>query len=461
MYFMKLTRIILLLSLSFFTASCSQNPISSSKTSNPDNQSAQNNLSLVTDGQGLSILQGFTTDEKAQFSILHPKSLRPLIFVRSFEDLKNFRPKPIEVKRFELPESDWAVSVVDVFSLRPNQNYKLEVWTRNKFRKLDERTFSTLDLNKKIAKILVAACMDVDPKYQQKKMWTEALSQKPDLLFILGDSIYGSQSNYVSTLTMWDDFVLSRRTLELYRADPLVPTLSTWDDHDYGMKDGDRSFPLKEQALNIYSAFFPQTADDKYMIEGPGLAHMFSAFGFNFYFLDGRSFRSPAKKSPDGEGETQWGAEQEAWLLKRVQQSNKASFLIQGDQFFGAYHKYESYEGQRPKSFKQMMGKLSHQKAPLMFISGDRHLTEVMGLKSGTWPYDTFEFTSSAIHARTYPGSFKEFPNPRQLKGVDGIQNYGILKIRTDGKTAFVRAQAYGPNKKKLFQEDFKIKAKP
>lgn len=59
---------------------------------------------------------------------------------------------------------------------------------------------------------------------------------------------------------------------------------------------------------------------------------------FNLYFLDGRSFRT---LHPEG---SHIGIDQEAWLLKNLIDETNPSILIKGDQFFGGYHSFESFE---------------------------------------------------------------------------------------------------------------------
>ena len=45
---------------------------------------------------------------------------------------------------------------------------------------------------------------------------------------------------------------------------------------------------------------------------------------------------------------THWGYQQEKWLTRELSRNNKPAWLIQGDQFFGAYHRFESYEKRPP-----------------------------------------------------------------------------------------------------------------
>ncbi len=42
--------------------------------------------------------------------------------------------------------------------------------------------------------------------------------------------------------------------------------------------------------------------------------------------------------------------------------------------------------------------------------------------------YETFEVVSSPIHARVYPPTWQEFPNPRQVAAVANVHNYTIVE---------------------------------
>ena len=408
--------------------------------------------------QGLPILQGYTNANSAQFSVLHKKGVKLNYFIRSFETLSNFKSKPIEIKKTKMPHSSYVVSRLTVRNLRPLVNYTLEIWTENKFQLLDSREFSTMNFGTSKVKILMAGCFKLNKTYQQTKMWNEALSHSPDLIILNGDNVYASEITglftSVNSDSIWADYVNWRRHMSFYFRPRLTPTLAIWDDGDYGSKDGDRSFPFKQVSKVIFEAFFPQEPDGVSLIEGPGLSKMLRAFGLDIFLLDARSFRSPKGET----AQTQWGLQQEQWLLTRLNKSLNPSFLIQGDQFFGGHHPFESYEGQRPLSFRNLMEEIKKVPKPVAFFSGDRHLTELMVLKQPEWPYPSFEFTTSAMHANTYEGSNSKYPNPRQLYGVDGTQNYGILEVNTDGPNAQVHISAWGINNLKLYEQVMQLK---
>ncbi len=134
-------------------------------------------------------------------------------------------------------------------------------------------------------------------------------------------------------------------------------------------------------------------------------------------------------------------------------------FVVSGDQFFGGYHKFESYEGNQPASFKLQLAEWKKIKMPLMFVSGDRHLTEIIKVPKEVLGYPTFELTASGIHAKVFPDAFKKDPSPQQLVGVAGQHNYMIIEImRADHGFLQVDAQAFTVGEKLLFQKTLMVK---
>jgi alkaline phosphatase D len=108
--------------------------------------------------------------------------------------------------------------------------------------------------------------------------------------------------------------------------------------------------------------------------------------------------------------------------------------MISGDQFFGNYHRWESYEGLHPKEFKEFKESLRRSLGHnYIFISGDRHLVEVMKIDESEFGKEAYEFTISGMHTKMYPGSLARDSNKRRVSGFDGTPNYGVFDISSNG----------------------------
>jgi alkaline phosphatase D len=409
---------------------------------------------------GFSILQGATSANETTLSVVHRQTTRLTYFVRGFEPPESFKMKNVSVTTVSQPGSDWSVSTLEIDGLQLGRAYTLEVKSPDG-QLLDQREFQTLDVKKPSARILVASCLKNDPQFEPDLRWTEALSHKPDLIFLLGDTIYASHLNMLqgvfSDTEIWQEHVSARNALALYRQPRLTPIFAGWDDGDYGKRDGDLTFPLRQHSARVFQTFFPRPQRKGHLTTGPGNGFFLTAFGANFAFLDARSFRSP--KGGPSEAETQWGPHQEEWLFANLKARPHPTVLIEGDQFFGDHHQFESYAGQRPTSFKKIMAKLKKVPQPILFFSGDRHLSEISSVRPPEWPYQTYELTSSPIHARTYADTYERYPNPRLLAGRAGITNYAIVDFSVSGiKKASLTVEAFGPNKQRLYRESFSVR---
>jgi phosphodiesterase/alkaline phosphatase D-like protein len=293
------------------------------------------------------------------------------------------------------------------------------------------------------------------------RIWPEALAHKPDAVFMIGDNVYVDRKNGQIVSGdgdhIWNRYDETRTRLPIFFAETLTPIFATWDDHDFGANDTDRTFPYKQDSTDIFFGFFPQRKAAPGFERGPGVASIFTGFGLTWIFLDDRSFRSPNKSgSPD---QTHLGLDQERWVSEHLASAEGPVALISGDQFFGGYHKMESFEGSHSENFKKLLAEWEKARAPIVFFSGDRHLTEIMKIPPNYLGYPTFEVTSSAIHAKVFPGTLAKDPNPRQWVGMDGINNYSIIEtMRSEPNLLQLSVSAFTLNHKLLYQKTLTVK---
>jgi hypothetical protein len=257
---------------------------------------------------------------------------------------------------------------------------------------------------------------------------------------------------------LWNRYVETRNALAVYKSDKLIPVFATWDDHDYGRNDADRTYPYKSASEEIFLTFFPQTKPAPGFARGPGVASVWDAFGLRFVITDGRSFRSPDRLDlPD---QTHFGVDQEDWIVEQLTNVKTPVLFISGDQFFGGYQGFESYEGNHPKSFAEQLQRWKKTRVPVLFVSGDRHLTEIVQVPRKAMGFATYELTSSPMHASVFADAFIKNPSPHQLRGAAaaGTDNYMLVKpliVRKDRLDAVV--QAFGPNSRLLFERKLKV----
>lgn len=403
----------------------------------------------------LPILQSVTSNSQARFVLSVPKGEHPRYYIKRGTLISS-----LTAERFERATSSVAVDQVEAFDLKINETYELFVLGQDSSL-WDQRTFKALDLSHVRSRVAVISCMDDHLKVPMLKMWPQVLSQKPDAIWMIGDNVYADHLEKgwgdTNPESLWNRYVQTRAELPIYKARQLIPVFATWDDHDFGRNDSDRTYAYKEQSTDIFFAFFAQKKPAPGFERGPGVASWLSTFGVQVGLLDDRSFRSPDNTNlPD---ETHLGLEQMGWIQKHLQTAKAPVLLVDGDQFFGGYHKFESFQGSHPKDFLKALNEWKKSKVPVLFISGDRHLSEIIKVERSALGYPTFEITSSGIHSTVFADAFVRAPSPNQLIGVAGQYNYSVLEFMRASKTLLqVSVQAFGIDEKLLYQKTLTVK---
>jgi alkaline phosphatase D len=403
----------------------------------------------------VSILQSVTSNSQSRFVIVLPHHEKLNYYVKHGDALNRLEPE-----HFERSGMSSTVDQVEAFNLEPSKAYDLIVVSSDGML-WDKRSFKTLDLKRKRARIAVISALDDSLKVEQLKMWTQLLNQRPDAILLLGDSVFPEKGDaFTGAATpdlLWRSYAESRDSLALFHSPVLVPVLALWNDHDYGRNDGDRTYPYKNDSAEIFLTFYAQRKPAPAFERGPGLSAWWNAFGVHFALLDNRSYRSP--DGLDVSDQTHFGVDQEKWLEEHMKSAAEPVFLASGDQFFGGYHHLESYEGNHPKRFLTALEGWKKDPEPVLFLSGDRRLSEIIKVPAPRLGYTTYELTSSGLHANVPQGAFQENPSPNQLAGADGVLNYMMVElIRSERNFIQLDVQAFGPDKKQLYQKILTVK---
>jgi alkaline phosphatase D len=404
-------------------------------------------LKDVTRLRSFGILQGPTTENKTILSVALPVDMDvDYKFYEERTKLANEIKIKLSSKKFK--DSSWRVDHIKLSELKPGILYTLIVKDQQG-KVLDERTFSSFKGKATELNFMLASCLTDTYDELARKIWPQVFTHKPEVIFLIGDVVYADIYNgiYLGRPAppdhLWERFMDARNTVPLYKIDHLVPVYAIWDDHDFGVNDGDSTYAYKNESLINFNVFFP-VLKSKQLESGPGLSHVLRVAGQEFYFLDNRYFRSPSKKG------AHFGDEQLKWFFENVSKSDEPMWIISGDQFFGAYHPYESLEGSHPKEFKTFMEQLKKVKRNFIFASGDRHLVEIMQIPKAEVGLDTYELTSSGIHSKVFEGSLERNPNPRRIDGKDGVENFMMIKSENREGALKVEARSFDSHNNEL-----------
>ncbi|MDE3269920.1 MAG: alkaline phosphatase D family protein [Pseudomonadota bacterium] len=272
----------------------------------------------------------------------------------------------------------------------------------------------------------------------------------PDIIFLIGDNVYADfPVEQTSPSILWERNFQTRERLGLFRSKQLVPVVATWDDHDFGLNNAGSEYPYKQQSLTVFKTFFASDDSDNFSMPNIGVASELDIYGFNFFLLDNRTFRTPIGATP----EWHFGKAQSQWLLDNLTGKEHA-FIISGDQFFGGYAPKDSFQGQRPQRFAEFLQAIKAIDTKVVFLSGDRHFTEIMEIPADRVGYTTYELTSSPIQSLPRPFLF---PNPLRIEGQDMTNNFMLVEVSEGSKGLHLYATSYDEKGKILFKRKLNI----
>lgn len=365
----------------------------------------------------LSILQGITNSKEVEFSIIANKGALLRFELRSESgDII----APDETKIVTRDFSDFAIHKI-VFTRDVSKEFNLYVYQNEKV--VDQRLVGRGQKEQSKLKLVVASCLN-DFFADHFKIWDQVAKENPEYLLLIGDNVYATRTGPAVAIEtdpeiIWKRYMDIRLTLPLYYQQKLIPTHAVWDDNDYGKKDADRTFSHKEASKEIFEAFWAQDLSDDDWSKGYGVGGLLSLGDYNLYFLDSRSFRSPSKQ------ESHLGLDQTAWLYSKLREEASPSFIIKGDQFFGGYHNFDSFEGSHPEDFNNFVNELKGIPTPFIFLSGDRHMSEIMQFPRSLFGKPSFEITSSPLHARIFNTEDK---NPWRVVSQINKMNFTVIQ---------------------------------
>ncbi|MCP5327470.1 MAG: alkaline phosphatase D family protein [Sinobacteraceae bacterium] len=194
-------------------------------------------------------------------------------------------------------------------------------------------------------------------------------ASRPDLFLWLGDNVYVDST---AAHAFADEYNRQRSVPALQPLIRSVPQLATWDDHDYGLNNADRTSPTKAIAFDAFRRYWANPAYG--LPEAPGTFFRKHWAGVDFFFLDVRSWRDPGDAA-DGPGKTQLGRVQKAWL-KRELAASTATFkvLISG----------VGWCTTGGSKFGESWGAYAHERNELLDFVRDRRIGGVFGISGDT-----------------------------------------------------------------------------
>lgn len=391
----------------------------------------------------LSILQGVTNIKEVEFSIVSSKgpTLRFELRSESGEVLS-----PDESKTISNDASDYVVHKI-VFTRDQSKDFNLYVYENEKI--IDQRLIGRGQRDEARLRLAVASCFN-DFYSKHFKIWDTLVQKNPEYLLMIGDNVYADQATEKATQAtdpeiIWKRYVDVRLSLPFFFEQKLIPVHALWDDHDYGENDGGSDYRYKKESQEIFETFFAQNLSTDDWTKGYGVGGLLSLGDFNLYFLDGRSFRTKNQHL---------GLDQTAWFYSKLREEETPSLIIKGDQFFGGYHGFESFEGNHPEQFTFFVHELNKVNTPFVFISGDRHMSEIMQFPRSLFGKPSFEITSSPMHGKLFESVDK---NPWRVVEVKNKMNFTIIDNVAKENHWFLEVENIGENGELYYRRELAV----
>jgi alkaline phosphatase D len=278
-------------------------------------------------------------------------------------------------------------------------------------------------------------------------------AKKPDFMIWLGDNVYYREPDWLTETAMRYRYRQNRELPELQQLLATTHNYATWDDHDYGPNDSDRTFRLREAALRIFKDYWANAIYGE--PETPGVFGRFEWADVEFFLLDDRFYRSP-NAMPNPAEKEMFGERQMRWLMESLRSSDAAfKIVVAGNQMLNQLTPKESFK-QFPAEQRRLLDFIRDARVEgVLFLSGDRHYTELIRLKDvGTYPL--YDFTSSPLTA----GNSKPYPveqnNPDRVPGtlVTEVKTFGMIEVAGTAKERRLILRAFDSTGKELWKHE-------
>jgi len=262
-------------------------------------------------------------------------------------------------------------------------------------------------------------------------IWRQVESSGADLVFRVGDNIYGDA---LDPDILAEEYRRQRNVATLEPVLRSVPQLATWDDHDYGLNNHDRTNPIRDEARAVFERYW---GNPSYGLPGvPGVFFEYTYGGVDFFFLDVRTHRDPNAR-PDGPNKTMLGLGQLAWLRERLLES-RAPFkvLVSGSGWTRAKghggDSWASFLHERDSLFAFIQGNGIE---GVVLLSGDTHVGELNAIPwSDRGGYDFYDLVSSPLAQSTTDSWLERRPEIRIRPVHFAGPNVGLVTFDLTGE---------------------------
>jgi alkaline phosphatase D len=227
-----------------------------------------------------------------------------------------------------------------------------------------------------------------------------------DFMVWLGDNWYWREVDYDSLSGLWYRPQKDRSTPQMQKLFAAMHHYATWDDHDYGPNDSNKSYEFKDEALKIFKAYWGNPSYGE--PDNPGVYSKFYWNDAAFFLMDNHYHRDAATLNQDLNPEKgQWGRKQLDWLKQSLLQAKELGhynfiFIGTGNQMLQTEARGEPHELYRREREELLQFIREYGITGVVFLTGDVHHSGIYRRKldaAGPWIY---EITSSPLSAGSW-----------------------------------------------------------
>jgi alkaline phosphatase D len=274
------------------------------------------------------------------------------------------------------------------------------------------------------------------------------MSKTPaDFHIWLGDNWYTREVDYSSAWGLNYRASHDRAQKELQSFMASMPQYAIWDDHDYGPNDAGKSYLLKDESRAVFNNYFLNPTSGE---SGKGTYTQFSFSDADFFLTDDRFFRSEEDIADSVGGQpnkekTYFGPQQMDWLKNALLFSRAPfKFIVTGSQILNPLNKYECMQHYSFEYNDLMKFLKDHKINGVLFLTGDRHHSEVIKLNREN-AYPLYDITVSPYTSGVSKASGNEANNPaREPNTLVETQNFGKISVHGNKNERELELQLIG-----------------
>ena len=289
--------------------------------------------------------------------------------------------------------------------------------------------------DKQLSRIAFGSCLR---KPSEAEILDKVLDYEPDLFVWLGDNIYVDTYDKPERFEQLYGQLGANPRYQKLKA--TCPQLAVWDDHDYGMNNHHKDYPLKDLSKVAFGKFWDVPATSAFWArEGIYRCVEYGQPGkkVQMILLDGRWFLD--KENMEAK-DSYLGKEQWAWLEQVLKRPADIRVICSGVQVIKLNAEGKNWEmwGHQPSEKKRLFDLIESTKANgVVFISGDMHFGEIYREKAASYPL--YDLTASGMDQK-YPKSGKVHPGQDQI-GESLIKSLNFGGIVIDWEKAMLHLE--------------------